>query len=80
MSCLCKINRLVLNAPQPPSIIAPTVMVTQPVAESLLARLAEAGLSEEILTIITLEIWDAINADRPLDMLKVRMRLHELGA
>ena len=66
--------------PEPPSIIAPAVMVTEPVAESLLARLAEAGLSEEILTIITLEIWDAINADRPLDMLKVRMRLHELGA
>lgn len=66
--------------PEPPSIIAPAVMVTQPVAESLLARLAEAGVSEEILTIITQEIWDAINADRPLDMLKVRMRLHELGA
>jgi hypothetical protein len=55
-------------------------MVTQPVAESLLARLAEAGVSEEILTIITREIWDAINADRPLDMLKVQLRLHELGA
>ena len=66
--------------PEPPSIIAPAVMVTQPVAESLLARLAEAGVSEEILTIITREIWDAINADRPLDMLKVQLRLHELGA
>jgi hypothetical protein len=55
-------------------------MVTEPVAESLLARLAEAGVSEEILTIITQEIWDAINAGSPLDMLKVRMRLHELGA
>lgn len=66
--------------PEPPSIIAPAVMVTEPVAESLLARLAEAGVSEEILTIITREIWDAINADRPLDMLKVQLRLHELGA
>jgi hypothetical protein len=66
--------------PEPPSIIAPAVMVTEPVAESLLARLAEAGVSEEILTIITQEIWDAINAGSPLDMLKVRMRLHELGA
>jgi len=68
------------DRPEPPSIIAPAVMVTEPVAESLLARLAEAGVSEEILTIITREIWDAINADRPLDMLKVRMRLIELGA
>lgn len=66
--------------PEPPSIIAPAVMVTEPVAESLLARLAEAGVSEEILTIITREIWDAINAGRPLDMLKVQIRLHELGA
>jgi hypothetical protein len=66
--------------PEPPAIIAPAVMVTEPVAESLLARLADAGVSEEILTIITQEIWDAINADRPLDMLKVRMRLIELGA
>ncbi|MCE2810738.1 MAG: dockerin type I domain-containing protein [Planctomycetaceae bacterium] len=66
--------------PEPPSIIAPAVMVTEPVAESLLARLAEAGVSEEILTIITQEIWDAINAGSPLDMLKVRMRLHDLGA
>jgi hypothetical protein len=54
-------------------------MVTRPVADSLLPRLAESGVSERILAILSREIYDAIAIDRPLDMLQVRLRLMELG-
>ena len=64
--------------PEPPITIA--LMVTEPVAISFLARLAEAGVSEEIIETISREIWDAIGAEKPLDMLYVRIRLTELGA
>ena len=64
--------------PEPPITIA--LMVTEPVAVSFLARLAEAGVSEEIIETISREIWDAIGAEKPLDMLYVRIRLTELGA
>ena len=63
--------------PEPPITVA--LMVTEPVAVSFLARLAEAGISEEIIETISREIWDAIKVDKPLDMLYVRTRLVELG-
>lgn len=62
---------------EPPTVAM--VMVTAPVATSLLARLAEAGVSEDIIGTIAEEIWSAIDAERPLSMLQVRLRLGELG-
>jgi hypothetical protein len=64
--------------PEPPITIA--LMVTEPVAVPLLERLVESGVAEEIIKTISKEIWDAIRAERPLDMLYVRTRLIELGA
>ena len=65
------------DRPEPPIVTA--VMVTRPVADSLLPRLAESGVSEKILAILSREIYDAIAIDRPLSMLQVRLRLVELG-
>jgi hypothetical protein len=63
--------------PEPPIVAA--VMVTEPVAQSLLPRLADAGVSEEILDILRREIYDAIARGGALSMLQVRLRLQELG-
>jgi len=63
--------------PEPPIVAA--VMVTQTVADSLLLRLAESGVSDEILAILKREIFDAIAIDRPLSLLHVHIRLRELG-
>jgi hypothetical protein len=63
--------------PEPPIVAA--VMVTEPVTESLLPRLADAGVSEDILDILSREIYNAITVGKPLSMLQVRLRLQELG-
>jgi hypothetical protein len=71
-----------IDRPEPPVVEPPivvTIMVTRPVADSLLPRLAESGVSERILAILSREIYDAIAIDRPLSMLQVRLRLMELG-
>jgi hypothetical protein len=70
------------DRPRPPIVEPPivaAVMVTRPVADSLLPRLAESGVSERILAILSREIDDAIAIDRPLSMLQVQLRLRELG-
>jgi hypothetical protein len=53
-------------------------MVTEPVATSLIARLREAGVEDSIVETLSREIWSAIDAGRPLEMLQVRTRLEEL--
>jgi hypothetical protein len=55
------------------------IMVTEPVAESLLARWKLAGISPEVIETISKEIWDAINAGAPMDFRAVHVRLEELG-
>jgi hypothetical protein len=57
----------------------PTIMVTPPVAESIIARMRAAGIVEQVIATIRDEIWGAINVDRPLDLQQVRARLAELG-
>jgi hypothetical protein len=57
----------------------PTIVVTEPIAESILARLKNAGISAEILGTIRDEIYAGINAGLPLDLQVVRSRLEELG-
>jgi hypothetical protein len=63
--------------PEPPIVAA--VMVTEPGTESLRPRLADAGVSEDILDILSREIYNAITVGKPLSMLQVRLRLQELG-
>ena len=71
------------GVPRPPEgpdqPVMPTIMVTPPVAESILARMRAAGIAEQVLATIRDEIWGAINVDRPLDLQQVRARLAELG-
>jgi hypothetical protein len=57
----------------------PTIVVTEPIADSILARLKNAGISAEILGTIRDEIYAGINAGLPLDLQVVRSRLEELG-
>jgi hypothetical protein len=57
----------------------PALMVTEPIAESILARLKNAGVTAEVVETISREIWDAIHAGTPLDLQQVRARLEELG-
>jgi hypothetical protein len=64
---------------QPGDPIMPTIMVTEPIAESILARLKRAEVDPEVIETISTEIWDAIELGRPLDLRYVRMRLEELG-
>jgi hypothetical protein len=59
--------------------IMPTIVVTEPIADSILARLKNAGISAEILGTIRDEIYAGINAGLPLDLQMVRSRLEELG-
>ena len=64
---------------QPERPIMPALMVTEPIAESILARLKNAGVTAEVVETISREIWDAIHAGTPLDLQQVRARLEELG-
>jgi len=64
---------------RPDSPIMPTIMVTEPIAESILARLMNAGITEGIITTISTEIWDGINSGTPMSLHQVRARLEELG-
>jgi|LakMenEpi03Aug12_release.lakeMendotaPanAssembly.Ray.scaffolds.fasta_scaffold27110_4 hypothetical protein len=64
---------------QPDNPIMPAIMVTEPIAESILARLKNASVDEKVIEILSREIWDAIRAETPMDLLKVRERLEELG-
>jgi hypothetical protein len=57
----------------------PTIMVTEPIAESILARMKNAGITGEVIEKISTEIWGAIRAGMPLDIQQVRSRLQELG-
>lgn len=70
------------DVPGPPAgtdqPVVPAIMVTEPVATSLIARLRAAGVGDPILETLSQEIWSAIEAGRPLDMLRVRTRLQEL--
>jgi hypothetical protein len=56
-----------------------TIMVTQPIAESIVARLNRVEAAPEIIETISKEMFDAINAGTPLDLQQVRARLAELG-
>jgi hypothetical protein len=64
---------------RPERPIMPTIVVTEPIADSILARLKNAGISVEILGTIRDEIYAGINAGLPLDLQVVRSRLEELG-
>jgi hypothetical protein len=67
------------NPERPERPIMPTIVVTEPIADSILARLKNAGISAEILGTIRDEIYAGINAGLPLDLQLVRSRLEELG-
>ncbi|MFN9628580.1 MAG: dockerin type I domain-containing protein, partial [Planctomycetota bacterium] len=64
---------------QPERPIMPALMVTEPIAESILTRLKNAGVTADVIETISTEIWGAINAGAPLDLQQVRARLDELG-
>lgn len=64
---------------QPERPIMPTIVVTEPIADSILARMKNAGITSEVIDKISTEIWDAIRAGTPLDIQQVRARLEELG-
>lgn len=64
---------------QPERPIMPAIMVTEPIAESILARLKNAGIEVELIETIGKEIWGAIEAAAPLDLQQVRARLEQLG-
>ena len=64
---------------QPERPIMPAIMVTEPIAESILARLKNAGIEVELIETIRKEIWGAIDAAAPLDLQQVRARLEQLG-
>lgn len=64
---------------QPDNPIMPAIVVTDPIAESILARLRNARVDEKVIEILSREIWDAIRAGTPMDLLKARERLEELG-
>jgi hypothetical protein len=59
--------------------VMPTIMVTPPIADSIVARMQAAGIAEQVIATIRGEIWGAIGVDRPLDLQQVRARLAELG-
>jgi Dockerin type I domain len=59
--------------------IMPAIMVTEPIAESILARLKIAGVTPQVVETVSKEIFDAIRAGTPLDLQQVRARLEELG-
>jgi uncharacterized protein len=66
--------------PEVPEVpIMPTIVVTEPIADSILARLKNAGISLEVIETIRREIWDGITLGLPLDLRQVRARLGELG-
>jgi hypothetical protein len=69
--------------PRPPEgpdqPVMPTIMVTPPIADSIVARMQAAGIAEQVIATIRGEIWGAISVDRPLDLQQVRARLAELG-
>ncbi|MEI6526760.1 MAG: dockerin type I domain-containing protein [Planctomycetota bacterium] len=64
---------------QPERPIMPAIMVTEPIAESILARLKIAGVTPQVVETVSKEIFDAIRAGTPLDLQQVRARLEELG-
>ena len=64
---------------RPDEPVMPALMVTQPIAEAILRRLTIARVPTEIVDTITREMWTAIDAGRPLDLRRVRLRLEELG-
>jgi len=64
---------------RPERPIMPAIMVTEPIAESILARLKNAGVTPQVVETISKEIFDAISAGTPLDLQQVRARLEELG-
>jgi hypothetical protein len=57
----------------------PTILVTQPIAESIVNRLTDAGAAAEVIETISKEMFDAIDTGTPLDLQQVRARLAELG-
>lgn len=59
--------------------LMPAIVVTEPVAESILARLRNAGIDEKVIAVFSAEIWGAIHLGMPMDLLKARERLEELG-
>jgi len=66
--------------PEPPQRpIMPAIVVTEPIAESILARLKNAGVSLRVIETISAEIWAGIQTGTPLDLQRVRARLEELG-
>ena len=59
--------------------IMPTVLVTEPIAEALRARLQRAGVNAQVIETLWKDITDAIAAGVPMDLQAVRSRLEELG-
>jgi hypothetical protein len=59
--------------------VMPTILVTQPIAESIVNRLTDAGAAAEVIETISKEMFDAIDTGTPLDLQQVRARLAELG-
>ena len=59
--------------------ILPAIMVTEPIAESIVTRLKNARIDAQLIETIGTEIWDAIHAGTPLDLQQVRNRLDQLG-
>jgi hypothetical protein len=64
------------NSPERPEL---PIEVTQPIADSIVKRLTNAGITTEIIETISNEMLDAINAGTPLDLRQVWARLTELG-
>jgi hypothetical protein len=65
------------DGPDQPIMI--TIMVTEPIARSIIARLKSVEAAPEVIDTIGNEMFDAINAGTPLDLQQVRARLAELG-
>jgi hypothetical protein len=65
------------DGPDQPIMI--TIMVTEPIAQSIIARLKFVEAAPEVIDTIGREMFDAINAGTPLDLQQVRARLAELG-
>jgi hypothetical protein len=64
---------------RPDQPIMITIMVTEPIAQSIIARLKSVEAAPEVIDTIGNEMFDAINAGTPLDLQQVRARLAELG-
>jgi hypothetical protein len=64
---------------RPDQPIMITIMVTEPIARSIIARLKSVEAAPEVIDTIGNEMFDAINAGTPLDLQQVRARLAELG-